>query len=102
MQAYDEKLGEFSRKADLLIHDACFTDDDWQNRPGEGHCCPSVATEFAALQAEVKNLLLFHYDGSYGDETIDLMKIKAEELARENGWPTVCHAAKEGFTLTLD
>jgi len=102
MQAYDEKLGAFSRNADLLIHDSCFTDEEWRQRPGEGHSSPSTAMEFAALQAEAKNLLLFHYNGAYSDETINQMKTKAEELAKENRWSTVCHAAKEGFSLTLD
>ncbi|MFA5162420.1 MAG: response regulator [Elusimicrobiales bacterium] len=102
MQAYDEKLGEFCRRADAVIHDACFTDEDWQSRREEGHSSPAAAMEFAALQAEAKNLVLFHYDGAYSDETVDKMTERAARLAKLNSWETQCHTAREGFSLTLE
>jgi ribonuclease BN (tRNA processing enzyme)/CheY-like chemotaxis protein len=102
MQAYDEKLGEFARKADILIHDSCLSDEDLKLRPEEGHSSPSTAAEFAAMQAEAKRLLFFHYNGTYTDEIIEMMTSKAKKLAEDNDWEVECITAREGLTITLN
>ena len=102
MQSYDEKLGEFARKADILIHDSCLTEEDWKLNPQEGHSSPCTTVEFAALQAEAKKLVFFHHNGTYTDETIDMMTAKAVKLAKDNEWDIDCQVAREGLSITLD
>jgi phosphoribosyl 1,2-cyclic phosphodiesterase len=56
--------------ADLLIHDAQYTDDEYQNRIGWGHSTYRHAFEFAG-QVEAKQIVPFHHDPSHDDEMLD-------------------------------
>jgi phosphoribosyl 1,2-cyclic phosphodiesterase len=58
--------------ADLLIHDAQFTDEEYAGCVGWGHSTYRHAIEFAAL-AGVKEVVLFHHDPSHDDATLELM-----------------------------
>src|SRR6185369_17828988 len=56
--------------ADLLIHDAQYTDEEYENCVGWGHSSYRHAFAFAAL-AGVKRLVPFHHDPSHDDATLD-------------------------------
>jgi len=56
--------------ADLLIHDAQFSDNECQHRAGWGHSSIRQAFKFAAL-AGVKQLVLFHHDPTHSDSDLD-------------------------------
>ena len=56
--------------ADLLLHDAQYTPQEYNNRPGWGHSSMDDALKFADLTA-VKHLLLGHHDPSHSDEQLD-------------------------------
>lgn len=56
--------------ADLLIHDAQYTDDEYEHCIGWGHSTYHHAFEFAA-QVGAKELVTFHHDPSHDDETLD-------------------------------
>ena len=56
--------------ADLLIHDAQYTDDEYQHCIGWGHSTYRQAFEFAA-QVGAKELIPFHHDPSHTDEMLD-------------------------------
>jgi phosphoribosyl 1,2-cyclic phosphodiesterase len=56
--------------ADLLIHDAQYTDEEYAQRVGWGHSSVSHAIQFATL-ARVKHLVPFHHDPAHDDATID-------------------------------
>jgi len=64
------KIIDFCRGADLLIHEAYFTPDDY--RPGWGHSPVNLAVELAE-RAGVPRLVLFHYNPAYDDSRIDRM-----------------------------
>ncbi|MBI4640060.1 MAG: MBL fold metallo-hydrolase [Candidatus Tectomicrobia bacterium] len=64
--------------ADLLIHDAQYTSDEYADRIGWGHSTLQHAIAFAAL-AKVKHLVLFHHDPAHSDETLD--RLIAEAVA---------------------
>lgn len=67
----------FAKGADLLIHDAQYTDDDYrQVKRGFGHCNVTKATE-AALAAGVGRLVLFHHEPTYDDDQLDRMEAEA-------------------------
>ena len=74
--AVDQRLVRFAQRADLLIHDAQYTEDHYLGlKPGYfstqgwGHSTPSIACDVAEA-AKVKQLAIFHYDPTYDDQTI--------------------------------
>ena len=56
--------------SDILIHDAQFTEDEYETRVGWGHSSVPHAFEFAAL-AGVKSFIPFHHDPSHTDDVLD-------------------------------
>jgi phosphoribosyl 1,2-cyclic phosphodiesterase len=58
--------------ADLLIHDAQYTDEEYQRRLGWGHSTYRHAFEFAA-QVGAKEIVPFHHDPSHDDSALDRM-----------------------------
>jgi len=60
---------DFIRSADVLIHDAQYTPEEYLTRIGWGHCSFSTAVK-SALYAQVKHLVLFHHDPQRTDTQI--------------------------------
>ena len=58
--------------SDLLIHDAQYTEQEYQARVGFGHSSIRQAFQFAQL-SDVKHFVPFHYDPAHSDETLDQM-----------------------------
>ncbi len=68
---------DFVEGADLLIHDAQYTLDDYQdNRQGFGHSSIEMATEVANA-ARVRKLILFHHEPTYDDNKLDAIQTEA-------------------------
>lgn len=65
--------------ADLLIHDAQYTDEEYESRIGWGHSSYRQAFEFAARMG-VKQLVPFHHDPSHDDDTLDRLAADALRL----------------------
>ena len=57
---------------DLLIHDAQYVPEEYENRIGWGHSTLSHTLQFAAL-AGVKQLVPFHHDPAHNDRFLDRM-----------------------------
>lgn len=60
---------ELAFNADLLLHDAQYTADEYQIRQGWGHSSMEDTIEFAGL-TNVKHLLLTHHDPIHTDEEL--------------------------------
>jgi phosphoribosyl 1,2-cyclic phosphodiesterase len=58
--------------ADVLLHDAQYTSDEYSTRVGWGHSSTDHAWAFAA-QSEVGRFVTFHHDPSHDDERLDRM-----------------------------
>ena len=99
-QDYDQKLGALCQGADMIIHDANFTEADYEANKGQGHSSVSNVVHFAARH-DIKRLALFHYNGRYSDETVDQMLAQAQEIILKNGYALQCAAAVEGSTLVI-
>ncbi|HUP21014.1 MAG TPA: MBL fold metallo-hydrolase, partial [Gemmatimonadota bacterium] len=69
---------ELARDADLLIHDAQYTDEEYVRHIGWGHSSVSQVVAFAEM-ARVKHVVLFHHDPVRADEELD--RILAESLS---------------------
>jgi phosphoribosyl 1,2-cyclic phosphodiesterase len=95
----DGRLLDLAAGADLLIHDAQYTAEEYAggsgpSRRGWGHSTWAEAVE-AARQAQVGRLALFHHDPQRDDEAL----ARIEALARES-FPAV-FAAREGEVVAL-
>jgi phosphoribosyl 1,2-cyclic phosphodiesterase len=88
----DPEVVAFCKDADLLIHDAQYTDEELQNRHGWGHSSYSQAIEVAKL-AKVKRLAFTHHDPDHNDEF--LAKI---EVGCQLKFPN-CFMAREGMEI---
>ncbi len=79
----DQRLAAFAAGADLLIHDAMYTDAHYTAMPvptqGYGHSTIQIAAELAVL-AEVRQLCLFHHDPTSTDDHLDQVAERAREL----------------------
>jgi phosphoribosyl 1,2-cyclic phosphodiesterase len=79
----DSKLSTFARNADLLIHDAQYTIEDYGSpiipKQGYGHSTPEMAVEAAKI-ANVSNLVLFHLDPGYDDKQLEKMEEKVKGM----------------------
>ena len=97
----DQRLVNFARGADLLIHDAQYTEDHYVGAlagapvtQGFGHSTAAMACG-TARAAEVGQLVLFHHDPNYADQTIHGIENQAREL-----FPNAV-AAREGQIIQL-
>jgi phosphoribosyl 1,2-cyclic phosphodiesterase len=97
----DRRLAQFSHNADLLIHDAQYSDEHYRGEAagfpatqGYGHSTPSMACE-TATSAGVARLVLFHHDPAYADARISQMETRAQEI-----FPR-CSAACEGMQVRI-
>lgn len=97
----DRRLVQFTEKADVLIHDAQYSEEHYRgglagfpSTQGYGHSTVRMACEVAAA-AEVRQLILFHHEPSYSDEVIMGMEAFAKAQFRE------VQAAYEGLEIVL-
>lgn len=91
----DPAFLSFVEGADVLIHDAQYTPDEYRDaRQGFGHSSTTMATEVANL-AHVGKLVLFHHEPTHDDAKLDV--IQAE--ARTNFAQT--YSAYEGMEIDL-
>ncbi|HEV3264603.1 MAG TPA: MBL fold metallo-hydrolase [Acidimicrobiales bacterium] len=74
----DEVL-ELCEGADLVIHDAQYTDDEFMLMSDWGHSTVAYAVQVAA-EAGAQRLSLFHHDPSHHDRDIDRMLSRARKL----------------------
>jgi phosphoribosyl 1,2-cyclic phosphodiesterase len=86
---------EFVAGADLLIHDAQYTPDEYQEgKQGYGHSTIEMATE-VALEAQVGKLVLFHHEPTYDDNKLDVMQAEARSRFANT------FSASEGMVIDL-
>ncbi len=98
----NEKVIKWFEGADLLIHDAQYTDEEYASKVSWGHTSMEYATK-AALKANVKCLAYFHHDPARIDKELDelvaKMKIYKDEVEPNN--KLVVFAAYEGLELKI-
>jgi phosphoribosyl 1,2-cyclic phosphodiesterase len=94
------KLVEFLKDCDVLILDAQYTDEKYQEHIGWGHGALSRVVSLA-LEARAKKLFLFHHDPAHDDRQIDEMLERARLLVVESGRNLEVDAAREGAEIWL-
>jgi len=94
----NEKLIDFYRGADILIHDAQYTLQEYnESKTGWGHSAFEHAID-AAIQSEVKTLVLFHHEPERPDSELETIERHHQE-ALKGKTDLVVLAAREGMTL---
>ena len=94
------ELTEQCKNADVLIHDAQYTEDDMPFKHGWGHSLISQVTDLGKT-ANVKNLVYFHHDPDRTDDELDAQLEKASKTLQENGSSVKPYFAHEGLKFTL-
>jgi len=89
---------QFFAGADLLIHDAQYTEEEYANRINWGHTSMEYAIA-AANRAGVKRLALFHHDPDRTDEQLDELAKKYCEPGKSGD--TEVFFAREGMVVEL-
>jgi phosphoribosyl 1,2-cyclic phosphodiesterase len=95
---WDKRLSRFARGADLLIHDAEYTEEEYLDpvRPkqGWGHSTWQMAVEVAKA-AKVKRLALTHHNALHDDDFLEAVEKEAQAI-----FPATV-LAREGLTIEL-
>lgn len=92
---------ELARGADLLIHDAQYTDAEYPAHLGWGHSSLSDALTFGA-RAAARRMLLFHHEPLHDDAMLDALGAQARERWQALGCdPQDVLMAQEGMELLV-
>jgi ribonuclease BN (tRNA processing enzyme) len=87
-----------ARDADLLIHDAQYTQDEYAHRVGWGHSATDHVVSFAR-RCGVKRLALFHHDPLHDDPMVRSIAQAAQ--AELDGSVEEVSAAREGESVEI-
>jgi len=106
-QKYDSQQGDpnqrvfdFCSGADLLLHDAMYTPEEYIDRVGWGHSHYLFALRVAA-EAEAKKLILFHHEPTHSDDKVDDILRKSKNEVKKRGYKFECETAAEGMVVTI-
>lgn len=98
-RAISEAALELCRDADLLVHDAQYTEEEFVEKPDWGHSTVAYAVRVAA-EAGVKRLVLFHHDPSHSDRELERLLGGARHLPDARRISDIS-LAREGMTIDL-
>jgi ribonuclease BN (tRNA processing enzyme) len=91
----DPEFLTFVEGADVLIHDAQYTADEYEHaKQGYGHSSIEMATDVARA-AHVGKLILFHHEPTYDDSKLDTIQAEAQALFANT------YSAFEGMEIDL-
>jgi len=89
---------DVARGADVLLHDAQYTEDEYSAHVGWGHSSVADAVDFARATG-VRQLVLFHHDPLHTDDGLRALEARAQDCWQEDGEPPLL--AMEGAELAL-
>jgi phosphoribosyl 1,2-cyclic phosphodiesterase len=93
-----EGARDLCQGADLLIHDAQYTAEEFRAKSTWGHCTVDYAVWLAA-ECGVKTLALYHHDPTHGDDVVDQFVDKANAHCGGSGLEII--GAREGLTVRV-
>jgi diguanylate cyclase (GGDEF)-like protein len=97
----DQRHIAFMRGADLVIHDAQYSHEEYASRLGWGHATVEYATD-VALAAGARRLALFHHDPGHDDLAMEQLERDARARVTACGGVLDVFAAREGLELQVD
>ena len=97
----DRRHAKFMADADLVIHDAQYTPEEYVSKKTWGHSTYDYVVQIAAA-AGVRRVALTHHDPSHDDEFVADIERKARSLALQRGTGLDVFCAYEGCELVLE
>ena len=91
---------EFLRDADLVIHDAQYTANEYPAKLGWGHSTIEYAVD-VAVAADVQQLALYHHDPTRTDQAVDQLIEIARKRVESLDADLVVTGAAEGDAIVL-
>jgi ribonuclease BN (tRNA processing enzyme) len=96
----DRRHAEFMQGADVAIHEAQYTPEEYPSKRNWGHSTYAYVVELAAA-AGVQRLILTHHDPSHDDAFIRAIEQRARSLARDLNSSLDVTCAFEGCEVTV-
>jgi phosphoribosyl 1,2-cyclic phosphodiesterase len=90
----------FCHGADVLIHDAQYTEADMPHKHGWGHSLVNQVVDLA-LAAEVKQLVLYHHDPDRTDAELDKIEQEVQQRLSSQSQTLRCTVAYEGLEIEI-
>ena len=90
--------GALARRADVVLHDAQYLDDEYEAKIGWGHSSVDAAVAFCRA-VDARRLVLFHHEPQRSDRALELLEDRARELTGRRELPPML--AREGMVLDL-
>ncbi|MHC8441434.1 MAG: MBL fold metallo-hydrolase [Candidatus Eutrophobiaceae bacterium] len=84
--------------ADILIHDAQYLREEYEIKRGWGHSCYEDIVN-VAIDANVKNLYLYHHDPEHDDGTIKAIHKDSKKIISRRKSNMHCFVAREGMQV---
>jgi CheY-like chemotaxis protein len=100
MHDEDQRHVEFLAGADLVVHDAQYTVEEYPHKTGWGHTPAEWAVDYA-IAASAKRLALFHHDPLRDDEAVDRLVEICRRRVFAAGSRLEVFAAAEGLEVRL-
>ena len=97
----DRRHAAFMQNADVVIHDAQYTPEEYPAKKNWGHSTYTYVAQIAAA-ANVKRLFLTHHDPTHSDDFLDEVERKAREVAASLGSPVRISCAMEGYEEAVE
>ena len=91
---------DFSKNADLLIHDAEFSEEEYKKTKTWGHTVYNDALRLA-MEADVKKFGLFHHNQERTDDKLDEIVQDCHRILRSNDSTMECFAVSSGMEIVL-
>ena len=96
----DRRHVDLLADADLVIHDAQYTIEEYAQKTGWGHTPAEWATDYA-VAADARRLALFHHDPLRDDDALDRLVDTCRQRARAAGSGIEVFGAAEGQEIHL-
>jgi hypothetical protein len=96
----DQQHADFIEGADLLIHDAQYTEAEYPSKVGWGHSSIEFVVKLAQ-HTKAKHVVLTHHDPLRTDEALDGIVEKVRDGLRTNHSTVLVSAATEGEAIDV-
>src|SRR2546430_3316667 len=96
----DQRHIEFLRGADLVVHDAQYTNEEYKSKLGWGHSPTDYVTD-VTLAAGAARLALFHHDPTHDDDAIKNIEAAQRARVQTSGSSLDVFAAAEGMEFEV-
>ncbi len=100
IHAGDRRHVEFLADADLVIHDAQYTNAEYASKRNWGHSTVEYVLE-VAMAANVKQVVLSHHDPGHDDDFLKALEVRCQDQVRGLGSDLNVAVAAEGLEIRL-